>query len=142
MINKLFILFLANILNAQVIRDDQNNVIFDTASKLMWQDDNRAIFNYYTWENAINFCENLNFAGHEDWRLPNINEFYTVVDFTKSNPVINNRFKNIKSLKYWSNTSYKYDLSQAWFIDFTNGSSSYQSKILTTTLTRCVRDIN
>jgi hypothetical protein len=143
MINKTFsILLIINILNGEVIRDDENYVVFDTASKLMWQDNNDAIFNKYNWESAISYCEDLNFSGHTDWRLPNINELYTLVDFTKTELVINSKFTNIKNSRYWTSSSAKLNLSNGWYIDFTDGSSAYQVKSSTTTLTRCVRDIN
>lgn len=36
------------------------------------------------WEGAISFCEGLEFAGYTDWRLPNIKELHTIVDYTRS----------------------------------------------------------
>jgi hypothetical protein len=134
-------IFISINLNGEVLRNDSNQVVFDTASKLMWQDNNDAIYYIYTWENAISYCENLNFSGATDWRVPNINELYTLVDFTKSNPAINTKFINTISNKYWTSTSSKYATNNAWYINFTNGLSAYQIKS-TSTLVRCVRDIN
>ena len=31
------------------------------------------------WDDAINYCKNLNEGGHKDWRLPNINELRTLI---------------------------------------------------------------
>ncbi len=31
------------------------------------------------WDDAVNYCRNLNEIGHSDWRLPNIDELRTIV---------------------------------------------------------------
>ena len=45
-----------------------------------------AIDSGLTFEKAILFCDSLDFAGHTDWRLPDVHELLTIVDFKKSNP--------------------------------------------------------
>ncbi len=142
MIGKIFLSSLVCInLLSEVLRDDTNQVVFDTASKLMWQDNNDVIYYTYSWENALSYCENLTFAGASDWRVPNINELYTLVDFNKSSPAINPKFINTKNDKYWASTTSKYNFNSSWYVQFTNGTSAYQLKT-SNTLTRCVRDIN
>jgi hypothetical protein len=52
----------------------------------MWpKDGTRA--GYYsggtrTWNEAIDWASGLNFAGHTDWRLPNINELKSFQEVT------------------------------------------------------------
>lgn len=36
------------------------------------------------WSQALDFCENLTFAGRSDWRLPNAKELQSIVDYTRS----------------------------------------------------------
>jgi len=36
------------------------------------------------WEEALDFCENLDFAGYSDWRLPNAKELQSIVDYTRA----------------------------------------------------------
>ncbi len=36
------------------------------------------------WEEALNFCENLNYAQSSDWRLPNAKELHSIVDYARS----------------------------------------------------------
>ncbi|OBT15553.1 hypothetical protein A9264_12870 [Vibrio sp. UCD-FRSSP16_10] len=36
------------------------------------------------WESAIQFCESLNYAEYDDWRLPNIKELHSIVDYSLS----------------------------------------------------------
>ncbi|WLE99109.1 MAG: DUF1566 domain-containing protein [Candidatus Electrothrix communis] len=38
------------------------------------------------WEDALAYCENLIFAGESDWRLPNIRELRSIVDYTRYQP--------------------------------------------------------
>ena len=49
-------------------RDDAKNVVTDSVYKLMWQD-GKDIFER-AYDEAVKYCENLNFAGYSDWRLP------------------------------------------------------------------------
>ena len=36
------------------------------------------------WEEALSYCETLDYAGYEDWRLPNAKELQSIVDYTRS----------------------------------------------------------
>jgi len=42
----------------------------------------------YTWQDALAASENLNLAGHSDWRLPDINELRSLVDYSRTNRTI------------------------------------------------------
>ena len=35
------------------------------------------------WEEALRFCENMNFAGYSDWRLPDAKELQSIVDYER-----------------------------------------------------------
>jgi hypothetical protein len=37
-----------------------------------------------TWAEALAWAEQLNYAGHDDWRLPNAKELQSLVDYTRS----------------------------------------------------------
>jgi len=49
----------------------------DTASKLMWQ--HSASEHRTLWEDADEYCDALAIAGHDDWRLPTIDDLRTLV---------------------------------------------------------------
>jgi hypothetical protein len=95
----LSLLLLVNLVWADFTRDDVKKVVTDNVTKLMWQDDNRTIgdANKKTWENAITFCENLDFAGYTNWHLPNFNELYSIADRSKYNPAMSSVFINVVS---------------------------------------------
>jgi hypothetical protein len=59
-----------------------DGTVSDTATGLMWmQNDNDSAL---LWENALSYAENFTFAGHSDWRLPDIKELQSIVDYTRS----------------------------------------------------------
>jgi hypothetical protein len=50
------------------------------------------------WQGALSFAENLNFAGYQDWRLPNAKELQSIADKFRSpettgSPAIDQLFK-------------------------------------------------
>lgn len=62
--------------------DNGNGTITDNATSLMWmQDDSGEGMN---WESALNYSENHEFAGHSDWRLPNVKELQSIIDYSRS----------------------------------------------------------
>jgi len=107
---------------------------------LMWQDDNDAATVQNNWQGAIDYCQNLNLAGHSDWRLPSFDELRTIVD--KNNHLaIKSEFKNTASDGYWSSTPGAGDSGFAWDVYFRGGDESdgygYKNSNL---YVRCVRD--
>lgn len=65
-------------INAEMVRLSDKEIVIDTETKLIWQDNEVAKTTTSTWEGAIAYCENLNFAEYSDWRLPNIKELEDV----------------------------------------------------------------
>lgn len=88
---KIFFIFafsLINNLNAQYIRDDIKEIVKDTDTLLVWQDNSDAKDIEKDWEGAIDYCEDLSLGGYDDWRLPNFNELYGLADRTKISPAL------------------------------------------------------
>jgi hypothetical protein len=73
------------------------------------------------WQQALLWCENLEYAGHSDWRLPNVKELQSIVDYTRSpdttqsaaiDPVfsvtpIRDAHGEVNYPFYWSSTTHK-----------------------------------
>ena len=55
-----------------------DETVTDNITLLMWED--RISAQAFTWEEAIEFCEELEFAGFDDWRLPTRIEISSVLD--------------------------------------------------------------
>lgn len=64
------------------LMDNGNGTISDNATGLMWmQNDNGEGL---LWEEALNYAENVEFAGYNDWRLPDVKELQSIVDYSRS----------------------------------------------------------
>jgi len=114
-------------------------IVTDSKTKLMWQDNAEASTVTRNWQGAIDYCEALNFGGYDDWRLPNINELKSIKDRTGNNPVINSVFVNVRTNNYyWSSTSVSGYTHVAWRVGFGDGSVSRNFKE-GSNFPRCVR---
>ncbi|MCX6074114.1 MAG: DUF1566 domain-containing protein [Campylobacterales bacterium] len=83
--------------NAEMIRIDNKEVVIDTDTELMWQDSNDAKTVRKKWQDSINYCENLSFAGFNDWRLPDketLNALYPNKEY----------LTNVVNEAYWSSS--------------------------------------
>jgi arylsulfatase A-like enzyme len=59
-----------------------DGTITDTATGLMWmQNDNGSGI---LWESALSYAENFNYAGFSDWRLPDVKELHSILDYSRS----------------------------------------------------------
>lgn len=62
--------------------DNEDGTITDEATGLMWmQDDNNEGLN---WKDALSYAEGKEYAGYSDWRLPDVKELQSIVDYTRS----------------------------------------------------------
>ena len=99
--------------------DNGDGTVTDTATGLMWQ---QAEDGDMTWEEALAYCENLELAGHDDWRLPNRNELQSIVDYEALDPSIDTTlFPGTMSSAYWSSTTYASNTGLAWCVGFGGG---------------------
>ncbi|MBN2796594.1 MAG: DUF1566 domain-containing protein [Clostridia bacterium] len=67
--------------------DNEDGTISDLATNLMWtKEDSGAYLDFggMTWEKALAFAEGFEYAGYEDWRLPNAKELQSIVDYNYS----------------------------------------------------------
>lgn len=108
-----------------VIRNiNADEVVIDRATGLMWPRDGSSAGGNNNqseyWADAVDYCQGLSFAGFSDWRLPNMKELVSIIDYENSDGLPTGVFENIggKSKSYWSSTTYVDDTTQALMLDF------------------------
>ncbi len=62
--------------------DNGNGTITDNATALMWAKDDNG--KSVEWSDALQYAENATLAGYSDWRLPNIKELQSIVDYSRA----------------------------------------------------------
>lgn len=75
-------------------------IVTDTVTGLIWT---KEYSGTVTWQNALAYCENLDYGGYTDWRLPNIEELKTLINRGKYNPASD--FPGMPSAYFWSSSS-------------------------------------
>jgi hypothetical protein len=129
-------LIVPNILWAE--RFTQNgSVVYDSKTELSWQSKHSS--KKFNWSSAKSYCSNLSYGGKSDWRLPNIDELTSLVDYNRYKPAIATTLIDIKIDDwYWSSSKYKNDSSSAWVVYFNYG-SDYWNKHSYANYALCVR---
>lgn len=82
--------------------DKGDNTIVDVTTGLMWQ---KLTPDSLSFADASAACANLTLAGHTNWRLPEVKELLSIVDFTRADPAINILYFPGTSGLYWMNTT-------------------------------------
>ncbi len=62
--------------------DNEDGTVTDEATGLMWQIEDSG--EGMDWQMALDYANNLELAGHSDWRLPNAKELQSIVDYNRS----------------------------------------------------------
>lgn len=122
-----------------------DTIISDSTTGLIWQ---QTYETSKTWQEALKYCEDLTYAGKNDWRLPNKNELASLLNYDKSSSPYSD-FPNMPKKWFWgSTTSNELDkISRAWHTNFGNTDTKYgtntESKSGSTSISsnaiRCVR---
>ncbi|XDD44760.1 DUF1566 domain-containing protein (plasmid) [Leptospira sp. WS60.C2] len=103
---------------------------------------------YVTWQAGLAYCANLNLGGYSDWRMPNINELSSIVDFSRFSlsTTIDPIFTGSPRDKYHSSTTIGNgnQYSGQWINSVGNfpyypGNYQTSNQKGTSYLTRCVR---
>jgi hypothetical protein len=139
---------------AHSFTDNGDGTITDNVTGLMWEkkSDDGSIHDMddmYTWgmtsypytmdgTMVTEFLAALNsgggFAGHTDWRIPNLNELQSLINLQNVNPAVSSAFNTscmggctvtscscTQSNCYWSSSTYQNYPDNAWNVDFFDG---------------------
>jgi len=115
--------------------DNGDGTVTDTVTGLIWQQAHTK----RGWKAANTYCEDLDYANHHGWRLPNLQELRTIVDTTNSDLTIDSvAFPETKPMPYWSTTIFESNPRNAIIVDFSNG-NHYSDEMAFMNYVRCVR---
>lgn len=93
------------------INDDAT--VLDTHTGLIWKrcsqgqtgNDCQGAASTFGWQEALNAGKNESFAGETDWRVPNVKELSSIIEYGCMQPTINlSVFPNTSMTSYWSGT--------------------------------------
>lgn len=129
--------------------DNGNGTVSDNLTGLMWQKDANCIATCYPkckfvasfpeepgvvlWNDALDIVTGINDgtyskcgAGYNDWRLPNVRELHSLIDFRQYKPALpsGHPFVNVQDWNYWSSTTNAHFTDSAWRVGMRNGSVS------------------
>lgn len=116
-----------------ISKDDLYVSVLDRSSNTLvfWQYDSTQTA--VTWENALNYCENVTENGLDGFRLPTIVELQGFVFESLYNDP-----KVTDTGSFWTSTTLDSDPANAYIVDFSTGNSNYSSKA-GTALVMCVK---
>jgi RHS repeat-associated protein len=132
-----------------LVRSDNREVVVDEDNGLMWQDSADNLNIKLNWSEAIGYCEELDHAGYDDWRLPNINELTYALPNSSFNNQTELDFPNGEywtwdvhfRKPYWTSTPNALAPdTQAWAIESEGWAYHEHDKKANTYNVRCVRD--
>ena len=65
------------------------------------------------WNEALTECENSTVFGFSDWRLPNIHELSTLLNFEKNDPASDFPYPENIPVYFWSSTTLKSNIEES-----------------------------
>ena len=116
-----------------------NGAVKDRLTKLIWLK-NANDFGLRRWDQALSDANTLASGSHGltdgskagDWRLPNVKELQSLIDFAYFQPALSSAsgtskwtngdaFIVVQSGAYWSSTTYSGTAANAWFVNLFDG---------------------
>ena len=105
--------------------------VLDNQTGLVWARNPNLFEKMIPWEEAVEFCNNVEIGGKKDWRLPTREELISLLDTSQSRPTLpaGNPFTKINEVgyggqgcvDYWTSTEYQGDSNSAWIVSFNIG---------------------
>ncbi len=110
--------------------DNADGTVKDNLTGLIWLK-NASCFGSLTWTTALSNSNTLasGACGLTDgsvagaWRLPNLRELQSLIDYGRSSPALpaGHPFSGVLNVNYWSSTSHAVVPSFAWQVNIDNG---------------------
>ena len=114
--------------------DNGDNTVTDLKTGLMWQQCvsekhgelcNDGQQQTYSWQTALEYCKDLELAGHADWFLPNTRQLISILNYSGWTPAIDDTYfpwNGVYSI-WWTSTFDEENIEKAYHIGFSGGGS-------------------
>jgi hypothetical protein len=119
--------------------DNGDQTVTDNLTGLMWTKHSNLPGGPRSWVDAVDYCTNMNTGsgtyGYTDWRLPNVREMQSLIDYGSDFPAMPevHPFTDVVSgEKYWSSSTFSVfpDLDHSWSVDLRRGRVDHEDKTL------------
>ncbi|MBF0627152.1 MAG: tandem-95 repeat protein [Magnetococcales bacterium] len=119
--------------------DNNNGTVTDNLTGLVWMK-NANCWGRMDWSSALikitglnagtQTCTGYTAGTYSDWRLPNLNELQSLIDFSFSYPVLtaSHPFSGVQSSSYWSATTLADNAIQSWLVYLFDGRVDFDFK--------------
>jgi hypothetical protein len=87
--------------------DNADGTVTDNLTGLMWIQ-NANLSGYMNFQQALDYVKTVNVGNYTDWRLPNVNEFESIINaqaLNSSSWLNSQGFTNVQSDWYWTSTT-------------------------------------
>jgi hypothetical protein len=118
--------------------DNGDGTVTDNLTGLIWLQNADRNGGTMNWADALVYCNSLADDGSAltdgsvagDWRLPNVKELQSLIDFGNYNPALptGHPFSNVQSSYYWSSTTNANNTDNAWNVNMNNGNVNNNNK--------------
>jgi PKD repeat protein len=105
--------------------DNSDGTVTDNLTGLIWLKSANC-FGLRTWSQALSDCNSLasgscgltDGSSAGDWRLPNVKELHSLIDYGQYAPALpsGHPFTNVQSSSCWSATTYAFGTGSAWLV--------------------------
>jgi hypothetical protein len=111
--------------------DNSDGTVTDNLTCLMWTKNCQQISGRFVYAQALSACNDFIFAGYDDWRLPNLLELRSLVDYGRFNPALPEGSPFIFDWTpsfFWTSTTTSYNTEHVRTINMQLGSEFVENK--------------